>query len=296
MRKPDFFIVGAPKSGTTALYRYLRPHPDIFMPSSKELHYFGSDLDIRFGATRKEDDYLAHFRQAKDEKRVGEASVWYLYSQKAAAEIYTFCPAARIIIMLRNPVDMLYSQHSQFLYNGNEDIVDFAEALAAESDRKQGRRIPPETHFTAALFYRETAEYAEQVKRYFDIFDPDQVRIILFDDFRTDTAGVYRQTLQFLDVADDFQADFRVVNPNKRARSKALRRVLNRPPAWARRLVPKPFRQGVRRQLKQWNTNYQSRQPIDPVLRRQLQAEFAPEVLHVSELIGRDLSHWSDAD
>src|SRR3989339_415720 len=137
MRKPDFFIVGAPKSGTTAMCTYLKQHPEIFMPEKKESHFFGTDLNSpRFIRDKK--IYLSLFSKAKDERRVGESSVWYLYSKKAASEIKEFSPSASIIIMLRNPVDMLYSQHSQFLYNGNEDIACFEEALNAEQDRRRG--------------------------------------------------------------------------------------------------------------------------------------------------------------
>ena len=119
MRKPDFFIVGAPKGGTTAMNAYLGQHPEIFIAERKELHFFGTDLD--FSSPRiTQEQYLSCFSEVQNEKRVGETSVWYLYSKQAAVEIKKFCPSANIIIMLRNPVDMLYSQHSQFLYNGNE--------------------------------------------------------------------------------------------------------------------------------------------------------------------------------
>ena len=138
--KPNFFIVGAPKCGTSALYEYLGAHPEIFMSPYKEPHFFGSDLQQRWRPTKSQ--YFSCFAKARDEKRVGEASVHYLYSKCAAAEIKEFCPEARIIIMLRDPVEMLYSLHSQSIFSGNEVINDFEEALEAEADRKLGRRIP----------------------------------------------------------------------------------------------------------------------------------------------------------
>jgi len=147
MRTPDFFIVGAPKCGTTAMSDYLRQHPEIYMPQRKEPHFFGSDLDAPYPYfIRDKEQYFSLFAEAKDEKRVGEASVWYLYSKRAAFEIKEFCPTASIIIMLRNPVDMIYSLHSQRLFTGNEDIPDFEEALEAEEDRKRGLRIPSRTY------------------------------------------------------------------------------------------------------------------------------------------------------
>lgn len=139
MKKPDFFIVGAAKCGTTAMYEYLKEHPEIFMPEdAKEPNYFGSDMNYK-SSRLTEEQYLSLFSDAKNEKRIGEASVWYLYSKLAASEIKEFCPSARIIIMLRNPVDMLYSLHSELFYGADEDIEDFKTALNAEEVRKKER-------------------------------------------------------------------------------------------------------------------------------------------------------------
>lgn len=296
MRKPDFFIVGAPKCGTTAMQDYLSQHPEIFMPK-KELHFFGSD--IRFNYRRhSEKEYLSYFKDAKDEKRVGEASVWYLYSKRAAYEIKEFNPSAQIIIMLRNPVEVLYSLHSQFLYSGNEDIVDFKAALEAEEDRKRGLRIPKTVYWVNGLYYRETVRFSEQVRRYFDVFGRENVHVIIFDDFEADVAKVYKETLCFLGVSEDFQLAFRIINPNKRIRSKFLRDyLLINPPqiaqSFAKVVMPQRLRQGLIKALKWYNTRYEPRPPIDTELRKCLQAEFAPEVERLSELSERDLTHWT---
>src|SRR5215475_10623199 len=193
MRKPDFFIFGAPKCGTTAMNDYLKDHPEIFIPAKKEIHFFGADLPFLKGKRVTEQEYMTYFAPAGNEKRLGESSVWYLYSQQAAAEIKAFSPAARIIIMLRNPVDMMYSLHAQRLYNDNEDIRDFAEALAAEEDRRQGRRIYQNANNAMGFFYRDAARYTQQVQRYLDVFGRDKVHVIVFDDFRSDTPRVYRE-------------------------------------------------------------------------------------------------------
>lgn len=250
--RPNFFIVGAPKCGTTAMNDFLAQHPDIFIPETKEVHFFGRDLHFSKGALRDPEAYAALFEGATQPLR-GEASVWYLFSKTAAEEIHTYNPDAKIIIMLRHPADMLYSQHSQFLFNGNEDIEDFAAALAAESDRKAGRRVPKSAHLPEGLLYSETVRYAEQVARYFARFGRERVHVILYDDFRTDLPGTYRQTLQFLGVRDDFTPAFGVVNPNKRARSKLLREFVQAPPESVKRLsrllFPRPFRQRVMKGL-----------------------------------------------
>ena len=277
---------------------YLKQHPSVFMSERKEPHFFAKDLNFRRDSwyVSDQDEYLSLFSEAGNARRVGESSVWYLYSRQASTEIKAFCPDASIIVMLRNPVDMLYSQHSQFLYNGNEDITDFKEALEAEPERKQGRRVPPNAHLLEGLFYRETARYSEQVERYFDCFGRDNVHVIIFDNFATDTATVYRDTLRFLGVDADFRPDFAVVNPNKTARSRILQYFLLAPPQSARRfaraVLPRALRRRVFRVLKQANTNETPRTELDPQLRRTLQAEFAPEVESLSKLLGRDLTHW----
>jgi hypothetical protein len=145
VRIPDFFIVGAPKCGTTAMYRWLAAHPEVFVPV-KEIHYFGSDLAHRRPPV-SEERYRALFADAVAAHRaVGDVAVWYLMSESAVEEIHAFNPDARIIVMLRRPDDMLYSLHSQLLYSGEEDLLDFGAALDAESERAQGRSIPESTH------------------------------------------------------------------------------------------------------------------------------------------------------
>ena len=295
MRKPDFFIVGAAKSGTTAMYTYLKQHPEIFMPRIKELNFWGRDLTFRFGRIKK-DEYLSLFHEVRNEKRVGEVCIWSLYSKSAPFEIKEFSPSAKIIVMLRNPVEMIYAMHSQFLFDGHEDIENFKDALEAEEDRKRGLRIPKGCQLVEGLFYREVVKFSEQVKKYFDVFGRDNVHIIIFDDFKADTAGVYKDTLRFLDVDDSFEPEFKVINPNKVVRSKVLRDFLRDPPPVVRkigkRLVPKPLRQQIMKGLWRLNIKYVPRPPMDPELKRQLQEEFKPEVEKLSELLGRDLTHW----
>ena len=169
MTLPNFFIVGAPQCGTTALHAYLAQHPDVFMSDPKEPHYFGSDLDFRYRRRPNEEQDRSYFTNAGDRSRIGEASVWYLYSECAADEIWEAVPDARIIVMLRDPVEMIPSLHSQFVYNGHEDLP-LSEALEAEEDRAAGRRIPPEANFPRGLLYRRVATYAPQLARYLDRF------------------------------------------------------------------------------------------------------------------------------
>jgi hypothetical protein len=294
--QPNFFIVGAPKCGTTAMHEYLAQHHQIFMPDRKDVTHFGTDLTFQIPRITRS-QYLELFREAGDTPRIGESSVWYMYSTRAAEEIKSFAPSARIIAMLRNPVDMLHSQHSQFLYNCNENIDDFEAALSAEEDRKLGRMIPPQAHFVQGLFYRETVKYAEQLRRFFDVFGRSNVHVVLFDEFQRDTANAYRATLQFLDVDTSFRPDFEVVNGNKTVRSRRLQKIVVSPPVALtevyRRIVPRSAQGKLLDRVRRLNTNYTARPRLDGAVRRRLAADLRPEIERLEQLLDRDLSSWS---
>ncbi len=300
-KKPDFFIVGAAKSGTTAMYTYLKQHPEIFMSKVKEPRYFGKDLWDRFPHFNlfprpTEQEYLSYFSGVKNEKRIGEATPNYLTSQTAAREIKEFNPSAQIIIMLRNPVDVLYSAHSQALYDGTENIYDFAKAIRTGQEERRRLAGEPNRPFVDKYYYRELVKFSEQVKRYFDVFGRDNVYVIIFDDFKTNTRDVYKKTLRFLGVDTKFEPEFKVINPNKVVRSKVLRDFYRTPPSTIQKLgkffVPKILRLEILKELKRLNTKYVPRPPMDPEIRHQLQEEFKTEVEKLSELLGRDLTYW----
>ena len=300
-RWPDFFIVGAPKCGTTAMYEYLRVHPAVFMPSKKEPHYFARDLDRGtygdgFYFVRDQARYLGLFAAATGDQRVGEASVWYLYSSEAAGAIAAKAPRARIVAMLRNPVEMLHSLHAQRLASGAEDIRDFAEALAAEPERRLGRRIPPRTFNQKGLWYREVVRYADQLARFFDAFGREQVLVLLYEDFAADPAAAYARVCVHLGVEAGSLPQFRVVNPNTVARWAWLRDFLRQPPQAALalgRLIGRTplggFARGAVRGTQEWLQRPERRTPLDPALRSRLVAEFSGEVQRTGALLGRDL-------
>jgi hypothetical protein len=295
VKRPNFFIVGAPKSGTTAMYEYLRVHPEIFMPDFKEPYFFGNDLTYLMPRLTLA-EYMSLFAPATDEQRIGEASVTYLYSRSAAKEIHEFDSHAKIIIMLRDPVEMIYSLHSQLLYTEVEDTSDFEQALAAESDRKQGLRIPPKCTIVDFLLYREFGRYFAQVERYLDRF-AQNVHIILYDDFRRDVPVVYEHLLRFLEVDSAFRPNsFRVVNQNKIRRNEWLKQLFRQPEIVraTRVLLPsRSLRQSVAKHLQQLTIKKTKRPPMPYTLKQQLRQEYLPEVERLSDLVGRDLSAWT---
>jgi hypothetical protein len=301
-KKPDFFIVGAPKSGTTALDHYLSARPDIFM-ARKEMHFFGADLGFAPQFYRRNlSAYAAEFEGWNGQRRSGESSVWYLMSSQAAAEIKAFNPEARIIIMLRDPIEMLHSLYYTFRWDGNEHLPTFEEALAAQEDRRAGRRITRQTYFAPGLIYREVIRYTEQVRRYFNVFGRDRVRVIIYEDFAANVATTCRETLQFLEVdTTQIQNDFKPINANKFVKSRALRALLSdrfvRSSVLAiRPLLPRGVfsaMQKVDARIRKLNSRHGGRPPLSSELREQLKREFAPEVERLSILLERDLSRWT---
>lgn len=309
--KPNFFIVGAPKCGTTSLHEYLQRHPDVFMPFFKEPHFFGSDLEgSRFRQFRgKPERYLKLFRDARGETRIGESSPWYLVSQRAAEEIQAYDPAAKIILMLRNPIDMMYSMWSQFRYSGNEQIESFEEALAAEPDRQAGRRIRRAAHCVTGLYYRHMARYVEQAPRYFERFGRENVLVIIFDDFRADTPAVFRTVLDFLELEPNISMTFDIHNPNKEVRLEWLQKLIVNSGfslmllkdqltylATTHSLVPFSYRTRAVEGVIAVYTKYERRSPLTAELRKRLATEMEGEIDALSALLDRDLSHWHRLD
>jgi len=178
MIKPNLFIVGAPKCGTTFLYHYLKKHPDIYFPEFKEPHFFGSDLIRRNGAYDLSlNQYYDLFKS--DKKIIGEASTFYIFSKNAAKEIYNFNSEAKIIIMLRDLVDLVYSLHSQFVFSGDEVIEDFKEALDLEKNRLNGMNIPNQTTVVNKLFYTNNIlGLPQNINSFINYFKKENIKFI----------------------------------------------------------------------------------------------------------------------
>lgn len=292
-RVPSFFIVGAPKCGTSSMEIYLGEHPEIFMSPRTEMNFFGRDLSIRRRVETLA-EYLSYFEEAGQEQCIGEKSATYLMSKTAAAEIHAFNPRAKIITMLRNPVDAMYSLHGQLLHGANETIVDFEEALDAQSARRRGRRIPPEVQNPSLLLYEEVFAYPEQLHRFHSVFGRDRVHTILLDDVRKDPGEIYRRLLAFLDVSQDHRPEFVQYN---RAKSYipnlGARRFMKAHPEVSKlihRILPGRAIELGRRSLAFFQR--QRSGELSPDLRSRLQARFSDQIGELEGLIDRDLSHW----
>ncbi len=208
VEKPNFFIVGAPKCGTTALYEYLRPHPNIFMPRVKEPHFFAKDLGT-YPFIKTLDDYTRLFADRGEQHlSVGEASVYYLRSSTAIANIHAFNPDAKIIAMFRNPVEMVHSLHSQLLYVAEESEPDFETAWRMQAQRREGIGLPPASRGGFLVQYAEVGAFGTQAERLLSTFPPAQVKIILYDDFAASPKAVYDDVIRFLGIPHDGRTPF----------------------------------------------------------------------------------------
>ena len=298
MEKPNFFIVGAPKSGTTAMADYLDDHEDVFVCKPKEPCYFSTDFPDQQLVSTPE-DYAALFQEAgPHHKAVGEGSVWYLYSRMALENIYQYNPDARIIVMLRNPVEQVYSMHQELFHRRYETESDFTSAWKMQKARKKGEGIPKYCKEAEFLQYSAIAEYAAQIARLKQVFPEDQVKIILFDDFKRDTRQVYQDVLGFLGLPDDGRTDFAPSLESRRHKLHWLGTFLINQPTWlisARNRFKRALglkRIGLRDIVAKHNTVVEKRVPLPPDFVQELKCHFRDDIHALSQMIGRDLSYW----
>ena len=229
MIKPNLFIVGAPKCGTTFLYHYLKKHPDIYFPEFKEPHFFGSDLIRKNGAYDLSlNQYYDLFKS--DKKIIGEASTFYIFSKNAAKEIYNFNSEAKIIIMLRDLVDLVYSLHSQFVFSGDEVVEDFKKALDLEQNRLNGIDIPNQTTVVNKLFYTNNIlDLPYNIQSFVDYFKKENIKFIFLDDIKNNPQKIYSETLDFLKIDSNIKiSNFKVINKNKNYKLKFIRNFIKK--------------------------------------------------------------------
>jgi Sulfotransferase domain len=284
---PNLFIVGAPKCGTTSMARYLGAHDSIFMSKPKEPHFFAPDLPREVESM---DAYLALFSErAPGTLVVGEASSLYLYSEVAAALIRDFNPDARIVAMIRNPVDLVQSFHSQMVYNLVETQGDFERAW-----REHGEREDQDPR----LKYAAIGRLATQLRRLYAAWPREQVALVRFDVFRGDPRTSYLRVLRHVSVQDDGRTWFPTLNVNRVNRSTLLARLARRTPKaietgsrWAKKLLGvKEW--GIMKKVSAFNTRRGARPPMRPGFRSELSEYFRDEVEALSQLTGEDLTSW----
>jgi Sulfotransferase domain. len=254
--KPNLFIVGQPKSGTSALFSFLRQHPKINACSAKEPSYFCTDIrsqHFHLSKTPRElGNYLDLYPQRTCDYAM-EGSTSYLYSATAAQEIYAFNPASKIIILLREPAKFLFTYHKQLLRNSCvfEEVDSFEDALALEPRRKKGEALPAGVFDEKFLFYSERLRYVEHISRYARLFPKEQIQVIVYDDFRDDNAAVMNQVWRFLELEPPSELKLAEVNRQVAVRNRRVKQFLDKHlfgfKAWLKHGTAKPLFKILRR-------------------------------------------------
>jgi hypothetical protein len=298
---PDFFVLGHPKSGTTALYDMLAQHPQIHV-GGKEPAFFSTELRIRdtpAETPKTLSDYATWFGAARPEQLVGDVSVSYLWSQQAPSLIAKAQPEARVIALLREPSQFLHSMHMQWLQDYIEVETDLRRALELEQPRREGRELSEETYWPRVLLYSDFTHYVEQLQRYRELFPPERIMVLIYDDFRADNASTLRRVLRFLDVDEEIQLEpahsngsVQVGSPRMHALLRSLivadhpaSRAVNRS---LKALTPTSMRQDALRRVRD---RFVYRAPVPPEqdVMIELRRRYKPEVQALSEYLQRDL-------
>jgi hypothetical protein len=311
--RPNFFIAGAPKAGTTSLYYYLDQHPQIYMSPIKEPCYFASEIrpenfgpelqdlvaqdaqtlrnyldgpmrEKRFGGivTRWE-DYLRLFQGAREAKAIGEASVCYLWSKTAAQNIAAQIPDARILMILRDPAERAFSQYTHLLTNG-QTRMSFREYIRKGLRSAGGQ-------FGVSYPFLEFGLYYEQVKRFLKLFRRENIGIYFFEDYRKQVAGILADICRLLEVSDRFTPDLssKYLEPHV-PRSIAIGYALKKYGVWqrAKLLMPPALHSFARRVV------FRDRKALrmDRTDRRYLVDYYRENIQNLSQLVNRDLSAW----
>ena len=300
MPLPNFLFIGTGKAGSTSLYYYLNEHPDVYMSPVKETNFFsyeGGRPDFcgpgdRSSISHKTtittiQDYKANFDGAQQESAVGEVSPSYLYLPKAPQRIKHYLPNVKMIVILRNPADRAYSNFQHKVRDNVEPNPDFSQVIYEEKTRIADG-WSPSWHFVQNGFY------ATQLKRYFDLFDINQLKIYLFEDWLSDQLGVYKDILQFIGVDDTFVPNLNTrYNISGKPKSKALDNMLTRPNLVKKALkpiLPGAFRSKMAAKL--LRSNLKRLPKLSPSLRAELINIYRDDILQLQDLIDRNLSSW----
>jgi len=297
---PNFLLIGAPKSGTTSLFQYLRLHPEIFMSSLKEPNFFALDGqtpnyqgpgDMRGNHCRitSLSEYQQLFASNHQSKARGEASTIYLYSDSAAKCIAQHVPHMKMIAILRNPVDLAYSAFLHMQREGREPCNTFEEALAEESKRIQNNWTPL-WHLTAQGFY------AEQLQRYDQYFPKQQIKIFFYEEWQNNPQGVIKSILKFLEVDDSIHLDMsKRFNENGKPKSLWLHYLLTKNNPLKKILkpfLPKRFRRNMMASITKNNLEKSHAPKMLATTRSMLQARFHDDIKALEKRTGQNLNHW----
>ena len=290
--KPSFFIIGAPKCGTTSLYRYLTLHPNIIMSKPKEPHYFSDDINNgRISELEKYLNCFNHVDEKEEIKAIGEASTLYLYSKIAIKNILSFNKNAKFIVMLRNPVDIVYTYHQVAVKVFGETQSNFINAWNLQEKRMQGYKVPAACPDKKLLAYGEIAKLGKQVKKLLSFVDREKIFFTLFDDFINSTEKEHLSILRFLNVDPTALRTYKKYNKTNSLRNPSLTAMTNRLVGIKNKIgFSKSL--GIADKIHKLNTREGSFPAIDKELMSEIGQFFAHDLDLLSSLIKKNLSGW----
>ncbi|MEH6639364.1 MAG: sulfotransferase [Porticoccaceae bacterium] len=291
-----FLIIGgASKSGTTAIYYYLKKNPAFFLPEKKELHYFSreylenkksgkGDGYVLEEVPRTMEDYLGFYKKIKDGVVPVDISPSYLFYSKVSREIKTHVKNPYVVFILRNPADKIFSQYIHLVGEGRETLS-FSDALADEERRKKAGYLD-------MWLYQESGYYADSIEEYYSTLGRDKVKIFYYDEFLESPKDVLKEICKFVGVSPDFEfVEMSGVNKSGKPKSLLLAKLLapNKLTYFARRVFPKKFGRAARKIFKDFNNG--SKPKLDPDLRVRLLNEYREDIKRVEGFVGRS-SGW----
>ena len=284
MRLPNFIVGGALKAGTTSLNYYLKQHPDVYMSPFKEPRYFAydpagptnGDSGLHFPVTTLE-QYAELFAGVSNETAVGEVSPHYIISPIAPQRIRDTLPDVKLIFSLRHPVKRAYSVYWQAVRLGNENR-------------------PVEQALTEAEHRVRNGRYYALLQNWYAVFDPAQIKVILFDDLARDALGVFQDVCRYLGVDDTFVPDLTIRNKGGALKNQRLGRFYEQLKNSSLKqaldpLVPERLRERVNDMR---NQNFEEPPPIPATVAERLHAYYRADIEQLEGFLGRDLSAWKN--
>lgn len=295
---PNFFIVGAAKSGTSSLDRYLSQHPDIYIPPKKEAHFFSiadfpsqfegpGDEGMNLYTVRNPSEYEQLFDGVRNETSIGESSVFYLYYPGTAKRIQRAIPNAKVIVILRNPVDRAFSAYTHLIRDGRETLS-FEQSLAQEEKRKS-------MHFEPMWLYRELGLYSTQVKRYLDVFGREQVHVVIFEEFLKNPEEHLKGVLNFLGVKADIEIDTSTeYNESGQPKLRWMYDFISKPNG-LKEIIKPLFPPAMREKLGiRAKSMMLTKMQMETATRAKLTNYFAGDIARLEEILERSLSVWTN--
>ncbi len=295
MNTPNFLVIGAQKAGTTSLYHYLKQHPAIFMPTLKEPHFFSSENEVSDEypllksnvVIRDIENYRKLFKNVQEEIAIGEASPSYLYWAKTPETIKYYIPEVKLIAILRQPIERAYSNYLHAVRIGVEKNDNFEEAINEEFEcRKRGIAQSHIRHYYAKGFY------SQQLQRYYNLFDQEQIKIWLFDELTSNPHKVMKEMYNFLGVDSAFTPDVSERhNTSGIPKNPISKLIMKREIKRFRNTIKKYLPNYLTKQIRKWVLK--KAYPLSAETRARLtQKYYSEEIPKLQALIDRDLSAW----